>query len=281
MIALLGGLGAAICFTASWLCVSAASRAIGAASTLAWVTMIGFALIVVPVALSAPISQLSSGHLALLGSVGFANVAALWIMYIAVRRGKIGVVSAIASSEGVIAATISVLAGASLALGTAILLGTVGVGVALAAARADPDEAHQAGMRAALLAIPVAILFGISLYCMGRVGREVSLLWVVVPTRLVGTVTIALPLALRRKLTLTRRALPLVATAGVTEVLGIVSYTLGARHDLAVAAVLTSQYAALAALGALIVFGERLSRRQLGGLGLIAVGVALLAVVQA
>jgi drug/metabolite transporter (DMT)-like permease len=58
-----------------------------------------------------------------------------------------------------------------------------------------------------------------------------------------------------------------------------VSYALGARHNLPVAAVLSSQFAALAALGALFVFGERLTRLQFGGLAIIAVGVALLAAI--
>lgn len=280
MIALLGGLGAALCFTVSWLCVSAASRAIGAASTLAWVSVLGLAFVALPVAFLAPASQLSARTLTLLAIVGIANTAGLRIMYVAVRRGKIGVVSAIASSEGVIAAVISIAAGASLAFGTGVLLLAVAGGVACAAARSGSESDAPAGLGAGLLAIPVALVFGVSLYCMGRVGRDVSVLWVVVPARLFGTLSIALPLRLRRALTITRATFPLVAAAGATETLGILSYTLGARHGIAIAAVLTSQYAGLAALAAFVIFHERLSRRQLFGLVVIVVGVALLAITQ-
>ena len=89
------------------------------------------------------------------------------------------------------------------------------------------------------------------------------------------------PLAARHTLRLTRHALPLVFGAGAGEVLGILSYELGARHGIAVAAVLASQFAALAALGAFLLMGERLTRLQLAGLVIIAAGVALLAVLQA
>ena len=59
----------------------------------------------------------------------------------------------------------------------------------------------------------------------------------------------------------------LVAASGVCEVLGFYSYTLGSRHGLAVAAVLSSQFAALTLLGSYLVFHERLSRLQLFGVG--------------
>jgi drug/metabolite transporter (DMT)-like permease len=123
----------------------------------------------------------------------------------------------------------------------------------------------------------VALLFGISLYASGRVGREVSVLWVLLPARLVGTLVLSAPLAARHQLRAPGSAWPLVAGAGAAEVVGFVSYTLGARHQLAVAAVLASQFAALAAVGAYFVFGERLTRLQLVGLVVVAVGVGLLA----
>jgi drug/metabolite transporter (DMT)-like permease len=65
----------------------------------------------------------------------------------------------------------------------------------------------------------------------------------------------------------------------VGEVFGIISYTLGARHELAIAAVLASQVAALAAVGAYFLFGERLTRLQLAGLVIVVAGVATLSAV--
>jgi drug/metabolite transporter (DMT)-like permease len=281
MIALLGGLGAAGMWAIGALCASAASRSIGAASTLAWVMGIGLLVLVVPVLLSAPLSQLTPRTLGLIAVAGGTNVAGLRIEYTAFRRGKVGVVTAIASTEGVIAATIAVVAGAPLAVWTALVLVAVASGVVLAAMRPDPVADSATGVRSAVLAIPVALLFGVSLYATGHVGMQISVLWVLLPARLAGFVAITVPMALRHSLRLTRRALPLVTASALCEVLGIVSYILGARHNLAIAAVIASQFAALTALGALWVFRERLTRLQLAGLGVIAVGVAALAAGQA
>ena len=176
MIALLGGLGAALCWAVSALCASAASRAIGSASTLAWVMGIGLVLIAIPVALAAPVSQLTPRTVGLIALAGATNVLGLLIEYVAFRRGKVGVISAIASTEGVIAAVIAVVLGAHLALGTGAVLVVVAAGVVAAAAH-DDHAAAADGVRSAVLAIPVALLFGVSLYATGHVGSEISVLW--------------------------------------------------------------------------------------------------------
>lgn len=278
MIAVLGGLGASICFAISALCASAASRRIGPGSTLAWVMAIGLVL-VIPGVVFADSGELSTRHIVLLVVAGLTNVIGLGIEYVAFRRGKVGVITPIASTEGAIAALIAVVAGLHVALRTGVLLVVVTIGVVLAAAHPDPpDPSKQStGMRSAVLALPVALLFGISLYTTGRVGRQVSPVWVLLAARLLGTALVTVPLGVRGELARPRSALPLVAGAGACEVVGILSYTLGARHQLAIAAVLSSQFAALAAIGAYFAFGERLTKLQLAGLVLTAIGVGLLA----
>jgi drug/metabolite transporter (DMT)-like permease len=279
VIAVLGGLGASICFSLSALCASAASRRIGAASTLAWVMTIGLVLVVPPIVVVASVRPLSPGRILLLAIAGLTNVLGLQIEYVAFRRGKVGVITPIVSTEGAIAAVIAVIAGLHISLRTALLLGIVTLGVMLGAAHPDPPDPMKknTGVRSAVLALPVAILFGISLYTTGRVGRQVSVLWVLLPARLLGTALITAPLGVRHELKPPRAALPLVIAAGAAEVVGILSFTLGARHQLAIAAVLASQFAALAAVGAYFAFGERLTRLQLAGLLVVAVGVGLLA----
>ncbi|HEX9528042.1 MAG TPA: EamA family transporter [Streptosporangiaceae bacterium] len=290
MIAVLGGLGAAVCFTISALCASASSRAIGAQSTLAWVMLIGLVLILPPTVLLADPAQLTWPILGLLAVAGASGVAGLLIEYVAFRRGKVGVVTGIASTEGMVAALISAAAGARLHARTGLLLALVTVGVAVTAASPDaaspdqgPADADPGGpggpggrtVRAAVLALPVALLFGLTLYTTGRIGARASVLWALLPARLFGSVLLAAPLAARRKLRLTRRALPLVAAAGAAEVLGTLSYAVGARHQLAIAAVLASQFAALTAVAAFILHGQRLTRAQLAGLAAVVIGVSL------
>jgi multidrug transporter EmrE-like cation transporter len=74
------------------------------------------------------------------------------------------------------------------------------------------------------------------------------------------------------------RMVPVVAAAGAAEVLGILSYAVGARHQLAVAAVLASQFAALTAVAAYFLHGQRLSHRQLAGMAVVIAGVTLLSI---
>jgi drug/metabolite transporter (DMT)-like permease len=313
LLAVLGGLGAAVCWTVSALCASSASQAIGADSTLGWVMLIGLVLVIPPTAVLASPSGLSPAVLGLLAAAGATNVVGLLVEYVAFRRGKVGLVTAIASTEGMVAAVISAVAGARLSLTTGLLLGLVTLGVAVAAASPDADApadekrpaapADEKRLRAladekrpaegaadgasprrrrlpwGVLAVSTALLFGVSLYTTGRAGEQVSLLWTVVPARVFGSALVAAPLTARRRLRLTRRALPLVVAAGAAEVLGVLSYALGARHDLPVAAVLSAQFAALTAVAAYFIHGQRLSRRQLAGLAAVVAGVTLLAAV--
>ncbi len=278
MIAVLGGLGASICFAVSALCSAAASRRLGAASTLSWVMTIGL-VFVVPAVLIAGTSQLTAGRIALLATAGLTNIVGLLFEYVAFRRGKIGVITPIVSSEGAIATLIAVFAGLELSLRVAVLLLVVTVGVIFATAHPDPPSASNdtTRVRSALLALPCAVLFGINLYVTARVGREVPVVWVLLPGRLLGTVLLTAPLAARHELRPPGSAWPLVLATALAEVIGILSYTLGARHQIAIAAVIASQFAALAAVGAYFLFDERLTKLQLAGLVVVAIGVGLLA----
>jgi drug/metabolite transporter (DMT)-like permease len=276
MIAVLGGLGAAVAFTVSALCASSASRSIGPAGTLGGVMAFGMALIALPTILFADARQLTDHAIVLLVISGLANVIGLGLEYAALRRGKVGVVVPICSTEGAVAAVIAVIAGLSLAVHTAFLLVMITIGVVLAAAHPDPSDRDASGVRSAFLAVPAAAVFGVGLYCTGRVGLEVSVLWVVVAARLFGTALI-LPIGAPKLAHAPSRVLALIAVAGVAEVLGFVSYTLGARHGLAVAAVLSTQFAALSSVGAYFVFHERLNRMQLAGLVIVIIGITLLA----
>jgi drug/metabolite transporter (DMT)-like permease len=94
-------------------------------------------------------------------------------------------------------------------------------------------------------------------------------------------VALALPLAMSGRLRLTARAVPLVVASGVCEVAGFFSYTFGSRHGLAIAAVLSSQFAVLALAASYVLFGERLSRIQLVGVACVIVGVAALSALRA
>jgi drug/metabolite transporter (DMT)-like permease len=282
VIAVLGGLGAALMWATATLCSSRSSRMIGAASVLAWVMLTGLVFNLVLLAVVRPAWDADSGTVAWLAVGGVGNVAGLLLAYSSLRVGKVGLVAPITSTEGALAAVISVFAGEALGVPSALLLLVIAFGVVLAAMAPEqlpvPGENKTVAVSLATLA---AVVFGFSLYATGHVSSDVAIPWVLLPPRILGVVALTIPLALSRRLRLTRAALPLVVAGGLAEVLGFTSYALGARHGIAVAAVLASQFAAFAGLGAYLLFRERLTRLQLAGVVLVIVGVAALSVVRA
>jgi drug/metabolite transporter (DMT)-like permease len=278
VIAILGGLGAAFAWAATTLCSTRASRTIGAFPTLGWVMLVGL-VPAVPAVLAAGGPTPHGSSIGWLALSGFGNVAGLGLVYAAVRRGKVGIVAPISSTEGAVAAVLAVALGEQLSPGVGAALGIVVVGVVLAAsARGTEGRTSPAAIA---LACGAALGFGVSIYATGRVSQELSIAWAILPARIVGAALITLPLAAARRLPLTRAAAPFVVATGLAEVAGFALYAAGARHGIAIAAVLASQFAALSAIGAYVFYRERLSRVQIAGIVVIAVGVAVLSVLHA
>jgi drug/metabolite transporter (DMT)-like permease len=279
LIAILGGLGAAVAWATTTLCSARASRTIGALPTLAWVMLVGL----VPAAAAVLLAGGAAPHGSSIGWLalsGFGNVAGLGLVYGAVRRGKVGVVAPIASTEGAVAAVVAVVFGEHLSPGVATALGAAVVGVVLAASAGGVEGRTPA--TAIALACGAALTFGVSIYATGRISQELSIAWAMLPARAVGVVLVTLPLIAARRLPLpTRGTTPLVVVTGLAEVAGFAVYAVGARHGIAVAAVLASQFAALSALGALVVYRERLTRAQVFGIVVIACAVAALSALRA
>lgn len=274
MLAILGGLGAAVAWTATTLVGARASRLIDSRSLLATVMTVGF-VIALPAALASGTPRIGGTSAAWLVISGLGNVIGLLFSYSALRIGKVGMIAPITSTEGAIAAVIAVLAGESLSAGTGATLALVAAGVALAA-NAPSGESRHHDVRAALLACAAALSFGASIYATGKIGQDLGVAWAALPPRVVGVAVIALPLAATRRWRMTREALPLAIAGGIFEVVGFVSYAFGARHGLAVAAVLASQFAGLAAVIGYFFLSERLARVQVAGVAAIVTGVSVL-----
>ena len=326
MVAILGGLGAAVAWAVSTLCSSRSSRVLEPVTVVAWVMLVGLVLTAPAAALQGIPGRLDLSSGGWLFISGAGNVCGLMVTYTALRIGKVAVVAPVVSTEGAFTAVIALVAGETLAPGIGATLALIVVGICLAAAppgdrsasettvaagavgegdflaaggswrhqeaaaggtsydrwRSGAERALRAHhLQAVLLALIAAAVFGTSLYATARAGAVLPVAWVVLAARLIGALALAIPLALAGRLRLTRSVVPLVLAAGVCEVLGFYSYTLGSRHGVAVAAVLSSQFAALAALAAFIFFGERLSRIQMTGVCIVIAGVALLSALRA
>jgi drug/metabolite transporter (DMT)-like permease len=284
MVAILGGLGAALSWAIATVASTRSSRMIGAISVIAWVMTVGFAVAAVPAVLSSP-AGIEPGQILGLLVVGIANNVGLLLTYAALTIGRISIVTPIVATEGAGAAVISVILGEDLNVATVIVLAAIAVGVVLAAIErsADAEQRTDArhARRAIVLAMSAAACFSVGLVIAGRLGTSLPIAWVVMAPRLVGVVGVAIPLAVRGRLRLVRAAVPLVIVSGALEAFGAGLYVLAAQDGVATAAVLGSQFAAFSAIAAFLFFGERLARVQIAGVGLIFVGVTALAVVRA
>ena len=283
MLAIVGGLGAALVFATVTLCNSRSTRMIGPAQLLAWVMLIGLA-ITAPLAFARGIPDgLDAEAAAWMAVAGVGNVAGLLLAYSALRLGKVGVIAPLVSTQGAIAAVIAIVGGEQVGTEVAILLAVIAIGIWLAAV-ASPEEqdgSPRQDKRAAMFAIGAAVAIGWSLYAIAQVSIALPVVWALLPSRVIGVLVVTLPLAARSGLRMTREALPLVLVAGVFEVAGFALFAFGARHGIAVSAVLSSQFAAIAAIAAYILFRERLSPVQLAGVAVIVAGVGTLSGVQA
>jgi drug/metabolite transporter (DMT)-like permease len=280
MLAIVGGLGAALVFAVVTLCNAPSSRMIGPSALLGWVMLIGLVILVPPVALGDVPDGLDRDAIAWLAVAGVGNVVGLLLAYAALRSGKVGIVAPVVSTQGAIAAAVATVAGDRLAPGSAALLAAVAIGV-FVAGRGSEDPAGQHEPRATLLAVAAAVAIGFSLYAIGRVSVSLPVAWALIPSRIAGVAAVTVPLLLGSQLRITRAALPLVLVSGVCEVAGFALFAFGARHGIAVAAVLASLFAAIAAVAAHVLFRERLARTQVAGVVLIVVAVAALSGVEA
>ncbi|GAC1669645.1 MAG: hypothetical protein NVS9B8_12590 [Candidatus Limnocylindrales bacterium] len=319
MLAIIGGLGAAICWAISSLAAARSARLIGSWATVGWVMLIGILIALPATIVGGAGANLTPEALALLGISGAGNVVGLLLAYTAFKAGKVAVIAPIISTEGAMGAVISIFLGEQVAIAAAIVLTAIAIGVILASSgRDEPAVAEPGGLaanpaasgpaasgpaapgnpgrtpvavataigpghpgrKATIIAVAAALAFGINLYASARIGATLPLVWSILPARLGGFLFVALPLLVTGRLRLTRQALPLVVLVALTEIVGTALYAFGARDGIAVAAVTSSQFGAIAAVVSVVAFGERLRRIQVVGIGAIAVGVALLAAIQ-
>ena len=301
MLAILGGFGAALCWATSSLASARSSRLIGSWATLGWVMLIGTIFAVPATLLWGGGADLSPSALQLLAISGLGNVVGLLLAYTAFQGGKVAVIAPIVSTEGAMAAVISILFGEQVGIAAALVLTAIAAGIVLASSGGNDEtatvepgglaldrtalERANAGpghpdRKSTLIALGAVVCFGINLYASARIGATLPIVWSILRARLGGFLFVALPLFATGRLRLSREALPLVVVVAATEVIGTLVYAFGARDGIAVAAVTSSQFGAIAAVVSVVAFGERLRRIQVVGIVAIAVGVALLAAIQ-
>ena len=280
MIAVLGGLGAALCWTVTGVFAQRAGRTIGELSTFAWAGVVGLCIAVVPAIGAIASSAPSGGTHVRLALSGVLNVVGLTAQFGALRRGSVSVVVPIASSEGAIAAVIAAVAGSHLRAAAWVALAALLVGVLITAGSQWSDGGSRDRLVPVGLAVFAALVFGAGIFLLGKGGQHAPLALAIVPPSLMGVVLVTLPMASTGRLASPRPSLFWLVGVGVAEILGFVCYVLGARHSVPIAAVLSAQYATISVLVGVTVLRERLSTAQMIGLALTIGGVAVLSAVE-
>jgi drug/metabolite transporter (DMT)-like permease len=214
MIAILGGLGAAVLWASATLTSSRAGRLIGPTSTVAWMMLVGLVVATPLAALSGPVPAFTPALTAWMAGSGLGGVAGLLLVYRGLRLGKVGVVAALASTEGAIAAIVAVAAGERMTVPVAAMLCVIVGGIAMVAlatgtpqpAAAGPDTGAAAApgsadapvvaprprltpeQRAVMYGAGAALCFGLSIYSTAKVGADMPPIMAVLPVRLMGVI---------------------------------------------------------------------------------------------
>jgi drug/metabolite transporter (DMT)-like permease len=281
MIAVIAGLTAALAWALATLAAARASRSLGPWSTTAWVVLVGLLVVLPLLAVEAPVGPVVTEDIALLTVAGVGYVIGMLLNYAALTGGKVPVTAPIVSTEGAIAATLAVLTGEAATPLLAALLGLIALGIFVVALQpgGGVDALSGDGARYVGFAFAAAMIFGVGLYASGRASEAVPGSWVVAAGRIAGVLCLTLPLALGRRLQLQRDVLPFIVFAGVAEVVGVYAYAWGARESIAITAVLSSQFAVMAALMA-HALGERITGRQWLGVAAVTVGVVAITLIR-
>lgn len=279
VISIVFGLATAVFFAASSLMSSRAVKVIGSWSSVAWTMLVGL-VITLPFVLASGVPAAVGDNIGWLLVAGTGNVGGLVLAGLGFRVGKVGVIAPILATEGAISAVIASLLGESIAPIVGVFLVVIVVGIVISAVAPDPEPLdHERPVVAVLLATGGALLFGFSLYAAARLSGDLPIPWVLLPARVIGVLALTIPLALTRRLRLTRRTTPLVVGMGFAEVIGFVCFAIGAQYQVAVTSVLASQFAPISAVMAYVLFKERLGRLQITGVVILVLAVTALSVV--
>jgi len=255
-----------------------AARDAGVRCSLAWSALIAPAILWPVALLLSGVPDPAGGDLAWAGIFGFGLVGALGFGFLAMTLGRVSIVATVISTDGAMAATVSIARGET--VGGLLLAGltVIVVGVLLAVSGGGQSQAgpRRDGL-AALAALGSAACFAITFLSAGEVD-SLQPVWLVGLGRLVPLLLVSLPvLAATRLARPPRSAWPWIAVNALGDVLGFTAYASAARHDLAVAAVVASEYAVVTVVLGVVLLGERLRPHQWAGIGVALAGIAIVA----
>jgi drug/metabolite transporter (DMT)-like permease len=255
-----------------------AGRRIGTAAATFITSCLGLLLVAGPALVAGVPSAPATAWLAAIAAgVGYLTGSFCWML--GVTRGDVGVVTTIVSTDGALAAVAAIALGESLRAGEGAALGLVAIGLA-GAVRRPRDHPTPSSPAAIGFAFAGAASFA-AVFVLSAHAEAIGTLWVALTAR-ATSVALLVPLVARRtSLAAPRDVRPALVAAAVTDVAGYLFFLAASRQSVAIASVLTSQYALVAVVLGVVVYRERLARLQVAGILLAVAGVALLGALRA
>ena len=281
MSAIAFGLLAALSWGASAIVGTRLVRMAGTWTSIATTMLIGLAL-VTPFALASDLPEAPLRSWVYAISAGFCYVTASTCWLLAVRNGKVSVVTPIVSTDGAMAAIIVVAAyGETLRIGVAAALAVIVAGVVVGSVRRDLDAGSRFTGRELGLSLASAGIFGFAFVASAQAQEGLGVVWTLTASR-ISAVALLLPVALvLGGLRLPRTGIPFAVGMAALDLGGYAAFLAGVPASVAITSVLASQYAIVAVIGGFLALGERLTRLQTAGVALTVAGVATLAVLRA
>lgn len=255
-------------------------RELGPGGSLLWMMTLGL-LAVSPLlaVVDVPDVSTSAWVYGALAGVGYVVGTGCW--FGAVRRGRVSLVTPIVSTDGAVAAVISIAAfGESVTGGVAAALVIVVAGIVVTSLR--PGAGREGGSATAAIpfALGAALGYGFSFVAAGE-ASDLGVVWAVWASRAAATaIVVPAALALRFVVVPSRRTLWLPFVVMLSDVLGFAAFIRGSSSSVAITSVLASQYAIVAVLGGMLAYRERLTPLQAAGIATTLVGVGVLAFVR-
>lgn len=281
MSAIAFGLLAALLWGTSAIFGTRLVRLAGTWASIAATMLVGLALVAPFAALSDfPDAALESWVWAM--AAGFCYVAASTCWLLAVRTGKVSVVTPIVSTDGAMAALIAIAAfDERLRAGVGVALAVIVVGVVTASMRRSLDESGQFTGRELGFSLASAAIFGLAFVSSAQAEAGLGVVWTLGASRLAAVALLVPAALLLGGLRLPRAAIPFALGMAALDLGGYTAFLAGVPASVAITSVLASQYAIVAVVGGFVVLGERLTRLQTSGIAITVAGVAALAVLRA
>jgi drug/metabolite transporter (DMT)-like permease len=297
------GLTAAVMWGTAAVTATYAVRKAGTFITLVVGQGVGIVILLVMFAVRHPsFADVNGGDFLALIGTGLIGLVGYLTFYKALELGPIGLVSAIGATYGGVTAILAfVLLSERLGVAgtTGVALSVIGVTMAAARSASEPElislpagepaapiapqarTADQAHGRAGIpFALASALSYGFGGFLLGYFSGRFGWFEATFVARTAAMVALLAavpffgrPAAWRG----TGSGVAWAAAAGVTDVIGVLAFARGgAAGQVAITAAVSSVYPAIPVVAGLALFGERFSRRQGVGVGLIIVGLVLL-----